>query len=107
MLLLVALPKSVPIAVALVMVWGLGFGLLPIVIQGWLFSAAPGHLESVSALFVATGQAALAGGALVGGLSVDNLGLNSAMWVGAAFSLATALLMTLSGRPNAQAVQAA
>ncbi|MYM65393.1 MFS transporter [Pseudoduganella sp. FT55W] len=99
MLMLLAFAGNVPLSILLVMVWGLGFGLLPIVIQGWLFSAAPAHLESVSALFVATGQAALAGGALVGGLSVDHFGLASAMGIGAAFALATAMLVGASGRP--------
>ncbi len=101
MLLLVAVPGGTAVAVALVLVWGLGFGLLPIVIQGWLFSAAPKHLESVSALFVFTGQAALAAGALVGGVGVDHFGLNSAMWLGAGFALATAALIGLGGRPDA------
>ena len=74
--------------VALVLVWGMGFGMLPISLQSWMFGAAPHKLEAVQALGVSTSQAAIGGGALLGGLLADNLGLASAMWLGALCALA-------------------
>lgn len=71
------------LVVPLLMVWGLGFGMLPIAVQSWLFSAAPSKLEAVSAVFVSSAQASIGAGALLGGLLLDHFGLPSAMWLGA------------------------
>lgn len=90
-------------AIAMVLAWGLGFGMLPIVIQNWMFAAAPDRLESVSAIFVSSGQLAVGCGALVGGVTVDQLGLPAAMWLGALCALATAALIGLRGRAPAAA----
>lgn len=83
-------------AVAAVVAWGFGFGMLPIAIQSWIFSAAPDRLESVAALFVSIAQLAIGAGALIGGLAVDNFGIQSALWVGAFAALATAFLIYMS-----------
>jgi predicted MFS family arabinose efflux permease len=88
--------------VALVLAWGLAFGMLPIAVQSWLLSAAPDRLESASAVFVSSAQAAIGAGALVGGALVDRVGLSSAMWLGAAGALATAVLMAAAGRGGAR-----
>ncbi|MDQ0122052.1 putative MFS family arabinose efflux permease [Pseudomonas lini] len=91
MLLLAAIGKN-PAAVTLaVVMWGFGFGMLPIAIQSWIFNAAPNHLESAAALFVSMGQLFMGAGALVGGITVDNYGLTSAVWVGAAGTLCGSL----------------
>ncbi|QSX73723.1 MFS transporter [Lysobacter arenosi] len=89
-------------AVTWVLLWGLGFGMLPIAMQTWLFSAAPDRLESMAALFVSIAQAAIGAGALLGGLTVDHLGVVATMWVGGALAMATALLIQRSqhGRPT-------
>ncbi|MNI54213.1 Purine ribonucleoside efflux pump NepI [compost metagenome] len=80
-------------AVAAVVVWGFGFGMLPIAIQSWIFRAAPDRLESVAALFVSIAQLAIGAGALIGGLAVDHFGVESALWVGAFAAFATAWLI--------------
>jgi predicted MFS family arabinose efflux permease len=80
-------------SVALVVAWGMGFGMLPIAIQSWMFGAAPQRLEAVQAIFVSTAQAAIGGGALLGGVLADNLGINSAMWFGALSALAISLVV--------------
>jgi predicted MFS family arabinose efflux permease len=85
-------------ATILVAIWGFAFGALPISIQTWMFRAAPQALETGAALFVSTAQVALGGGALVGGLAVDHLGVPSAMVLGGGFTLATAALIWLRGR---------
>lgn len=85
-------------AIVPILLWGVAFGMLPIAIQTWLFSAAPDHLEAVSAVFSSSGQASIGAGALAGGLVVDHVGLVGAMAMGAAGSLATLALMALAGR---------
>jgi predicted MFS family arabinose efflux permease len=90
-------------AVAWVLLWGLGFGMLPIAMQTWLFSAAPDRLESMAALFVSIAQAAIGAGALLGGLTVDGYGVVTTMWLGGVLAIATAALIHRSshGRPTA------
>ncbi|MES2074330.1 MAG: MFS transporter [Pseudomonadota bacterium] len=83
---------------ALIVVWGLAFGAMPISVQSWMFSAMPGTMEAGGALFVFTAQVALASGALVGGLSVDHLGVSSAMSVGGLFALAMAVVIWAFGK---------
>ncbi|NGZ85547.1 MFS transporter [Duganella aceris] len=80
-------------ATVLIIIWGLAFGMMPISVQTWIFQAAPHAMESGGAVFVATAQISLASGALVGGLSVDYMGVSSAMLVGGAFALAMAAVI--------------
>ncbi|WP_317201681.1 MFS transporter [Janthinobacterium sp.] len=90
--------EQAALALPLVLAWGFGFGMLPLAIQSWMFSVAPGRLESVAAVFVCSAQAAVGCGALLGGLLVDHFGLASALGTGAACALATALLIAAAGR---------
>ncbi|RRN73494.1 MFS transporter [Agrobacterium deltaense] len=85
-------------AVAWVVTWGFGFGMLPIAMQTFLFSSAPDRLESIAALFVSIAQLAIGLGALVGGLAVDNFGVPSALWLGAASALLTAGLIASASK---------
>lgn len=71
------------VAITAVVAWGLGFGMLPIAIQNWIFSAAPERLETAAALFVSIGQLAMGAGALLGGIAIDQYGVASALWLGA------------------------
>lgn len=80
-------------SVALVIFWGLGFGMLPIAVQSWMFGAAPQRLEAVQAMFVSAAQAAIGGGALLGGVLADSLGTRSAMWLGALSALMLSLVV--------------
>ncbi len=89
---------SALLAIGPVLAWGLAFGMLPIAVQAWLFSAAPGRLEAVSALFTASGQASIGAGALVGGLVADHAGLPGALGLGVAGGLLTAVLILGAGR---------
>ncbi|CVI54306.1 MULTISPECIES: MFS transporter [Agrobacterium] len=85
-------------AVAWVVTWGFGFGMLPIAMQTFLFTSAPDRLESIAALFVSIAQLAIGLGALVGGLAVDNFGVPSALWLGAASALLTAGLIASTSK---------
>ncbi|HEV7714654.1 MAG TPA: MFS transporter [Steroidobacteraceae bacterium] len=94
--LMLALVGAQPLwAVPLVLVWGVGFGMLPIVMQSWMFSAAPHQLESVQAMFVSVAQASIGSGALIGGLMTDRFGVNSVLWLGAAAAFGTATLVAV------------
>lgn len=91
--LLAGFGRGVFLALPFTALWGLGFGMLPIAMQTWMFTAAPRYLEAVQALFVSIAQAAIGIGALLGGLLVDGWGVTSALWFGVAASILTALVM--------------
>ncbi|MGK6324790.1 MFS transporter [Sphingomonas sp. DT-51] len=91
-----ALFGSSPVAAAgAVIVWGFGFGLLPISMQSYLFATAEDRVEGMQALFTTVAQAAIGAGALVGGALVDHVGIDGALLVGAVAALSTAMLMAL------------
>jgi predicted MFS family arabinose efflux permease len=96
-ILLVLLGRSFWSSLPLTIAWGLGFGMLPIAMQTWMFSAAPRQIEAVQAVFVSVAQAAIGVGALVGGVLVDHLGVSNALWFGAAGAILMALVMSLGG----------
>lgn len=60
---------------AMVLVWGVAFGAVPVCVQMWMFTASPELYEMGSALMVSAFQLALAAGAVTGGMLVDNMGL--------------------------------
>lgn len=84
------LGHGLPGATVLLVFWGMAFGMMPMSVQTWIFQAAPHAMESGGAVFVATVQIALAGGALLGGVAVDHLGVASAMVLGGVLALAMA-----------------
>jgi predicted MFS family arabinose efflux permease len=81
------------VGVIAVVIWGFAFGVLPIAMQTFMFSIAPDRLESTAAVFVSVAQLSVGGGALVGGLIVDHLGLEVTFWAGAACALLAAVLV--------------
>jgi predicted MFS family arabinose efflux permease len=91
-------------ATALVVIWGIAFGMMPISVQTWIFQAAPHAMESGGAVFVATAQVALASGALVGGMAVDHMGVSSAMIVGGVFALVMAAVIAWWGDEDGKPV---
>lgn len=78
------------IAMALVVIWGGGFGAVPVSLQTLMFVAAPTLQEGSSALFVSTFQLALASGAFLGGLAVNSGSIAAAMLFGGAAVLTMA-----------------
>ncbi|MFJ1898570.1 MFS transporter [Streptomyces sp. NPDC088115] len=70
-------------ALALLTVWGLGYGAVPVCSQTWFARAAPQAPEAATVLFTASFQATLAAGALTGGAVVDHTSLRAVMWCGA------------------------
>ena len=89
-------------ATALVVLWGVGFGMMPISVQTWIFQAAPHAMESGGAVFVSIVQIALASGALVGGMAVDHTGVWGAMALGGTLALAMAALVAVRAKDDGQ-----
>lgn len=91
---LLALTGANPVsAIGAVLAWGFAFGMLPIAMQSWMFSAAPDRLENVGALFVSVAQLAIGAGALIGGIVVDTAGVVTAMWVASVLALGAAIVI--------------
>ncbi len=98
-LLLAAVTGARPLIIALVAVWGLGFGALPVAAQSWMARAMPANVEGGLALFVSALQGSLAVGSAAGGVIYDAKGPGGALAVAAA--VATAGSLTLLGRAGA------
>jgi predicted MFS family arabinose efflux permease len=73
--LLPVLAWSLPGVFALLVIWGLVWGALPLGLQTWMSSVSPNASEGSLALFVTTIQLAIAGGSIGGGLGVAAFGL--------------------------------
>ncbi|SDZ43356.1 MFS transporter [Herbiconiux ginsengi] len=83
-----------------VAVWGIGFGAVPTATITWMARAEPTRLESVGGLQAAAFQIAIALGAVIGGLLVDGIGVQTALLVGgAAAVVGAALLASIKPRP--------
>ncbi|MFJ4658299.1 MFS transporter [Nocardia sp. NPDC088792] len=89
------------LAAILLILWGLAYGGVSVATQTWLFDAAPTHRESVASLFTAVFNAAIASGALLGGLATDHLTPTAPMWLAPTLTL-TALLTAALARPAAR-----
>lgn len=70
-LLLPVLGGSEAGAVALLVLWGVAYGAVPVCSQTWFATARPDAPEASSVLFTASFQATLSTGALAGGVVVD------------------------------------
>ena len=98
LLLLPALGHDKAWAVALLAVWGLAYGAMPVALQVWMAKAATDVPEGGMALFVGNFQISIALGSLAGGLLIDLHGLGGALYFGAGMALASALLLAVLGR---------
>ena len=85
-------------AALVVLVWGLGFGLVPVAATGWMLQALPDAPEAGQALLVSAFQIAIATGSLFGGLVVDGWGISSAMASSGLLVLAAATVVLTLGR---------
>jgi len=70
-------------AVALLVVWGVAYGAVPVSTQTWFTKAAPDAPEAASVLFTASFQATISLGALVGGSVVDGMSPSAVMTLAA------------------------
>ncbi len=100
---LVTFGASLSLAAAGVAFWGFAFGAIPVGVQTWIVRAAPDHPEGASGLIVAGFQVAIASGAILGGVLVDNLGAVGAIGYCGIATLLGALLVFALGRREAVA----
>ncbi|MBO1040992.1 MFS transporter [Brucella pituitosa] len=78
--------------------WGLAFGMAPVVLPTNLSRAAPDALEAAGSLMVTSFQIAITIGAVVGGYVVDTFGATAPLTLTAVLAAATALLAILQPR---------
>ena len=95
-----ASPMTSAIAVT---AWGFAFGAIPVSVQTWMLRAAPDQAESAGGLMVTAFQVAIATGAVVGGLLVDNIGVASAFAYAGIATLLAAVTAFLLGPKTAKA----
>lgn len=93
-LLLPVLGGSAVGAVLLLIVWGLGYGAVPVSSQTWFAVSAPRAPEAAGVLFTASFQATMSMGALTGGVVVDRATPSAVMLLGGSVAAAAALATT-------------
>lgn len=96
-LLLPVLGGSAVGAVLLLVVWGIGYGAVPVSSQTWFAVSAPRGPEAAGVLFTASFQATLSLGALSGGVVVDHATPSAVMLLGGSVAAAAALATTAVG----------
>nr|WP_272923692.1 MFS transporter [Streptomyces sp. SID8378] len=72
---------------AILVLWGLGYGAVPVTFQTWILDAAPEATEAATSLYVSAFNLSIALGALLGGFAVDGIGTTSVLWAGAALTV--------------------
>ena len=85
-----------PSALAIVTLWGLAFGTVPVAWSAWVSRAVADEPESAGGLLVAAINLAIAAGAAVGGLVLDLSGVTS-VFLTSSSVLALATLTVLAG----------
>ncbi|MFE4802740.1 MFS transporter, partial [Streptomyces libani] len=78
-------------ALALLIVWGIAYGAVPVSSQTWFVKAAPDAPEAASVLFTASFQATISLGALAGGVALDHTSPSTVMTLGGATAVLVAL----------------
>ncbi|WEX08289.1 MFS transporter [Chelativorans sp. AA-79] len=87
---LASLGGNVAADAAMVALWGLAFGAVPVAWSTWITRAVPDEAESAGGLFVAAINFAIATGAAAGGLIFDVNGVQSVFLVSGAVLIAAA-----------------
>jgi predicted MFS family arabinose efflux permease len=83
-------------AAALLVVWGVAYGAVPVCSMTWFAQSAPGAREAATVLFTSSFQATLSTGALLGGLVVDATSVSTAMLCGGLTALVMVLVVSTS-----------
>jgi predicted MFS family arabinose efflux permease len=93
MVLLALVDTGTVTAGALLILWGLGYGAVPVTFQTWILDAAPDATEAASSLYVSAFNLSIALGALFGGFAVDGIATTSVLWIGAVLAMLTVLVV--------------
>lgn len=78
--LLAVLSDSTALVYVAVVLWGLGWGGVPTLLQTAVGDAGGEHADAAQAMLVTLWNAAMAGGGIVGGVLLDALGSESFPW---------------------------
>jgi predicted MFS family arabinose efflux permease len=90
-----ALP-TIGLPLAMLVVWGAGYGGVGVTLQLWIMRAGGGELGT--ALFVSAFNVSIALGAFAGGRVVDGFSISATMWLGAGLAVLTAAVAGIWGR---------
>jgi predicted MFS family arabinose efflux permease len=93
---------STPLAVAMLVCWGVLYAALPVALQTWVLQVVPEESEAASSWYVAAFNGAIGVGSLIGGLLTDASGPRPTMLAAAGFVLAAMVLTALCGRGGAR-----
>lgn len=100
-LLLAVLTGTTPLLlIAMIALWGVAFGALPVVAQVWMHDASPKLFEGSSALFVAAFQLSIALGSFLGAKVVDAMDANGAFLAGAALAFMAFVSLIFNRAPR-------
>ncbi|BCJ48502.1 MFS transporter [Actinoplanes ianthinogenes] len=83
-------------APALLILWGLAYGAVPVTLQTWILRSAPDAADAAGSLFVAVFNLSIAVGALLGGLAVEAVATSAVLWIGGGLTALTGVV--LAGR---------
>ncbi|SEG93864.1 Predicted arabinose efflux permease, MFS family [Nonomuraea solani] len=90
-----ALPL-VGLPLAVLVVWGLGYGGVGVTLQLWIMRSGGGELGT--ALFVGAFNVSIALGSFAGGRIVDGVSITAVMWLGAGLAVLSAAVAGIWGR---------
>lgn len=93
-------------AAAVVVLWGIAFGLVPVAVTTWMLNAVPDMPEAGQALLVSAFQVAIATGSLLGGVVVDGYGISNTMLLASVLAAAAAVVAGTLGYARRYAVAA-
>jgi DHA1 family purine ribonucleoside efflux pump-like MFS transporter len=88
----------IAVAFGFVTLWGLAFGMAPVVLPTNLSRAAPDALEAAGSLMVVSFQVAITTGAVVGGYVVDTYGATGPLTLTVVLAASTVMLALLQPR---------
>jgi DHA1 family inner membrane transport protein len=90
-------PRVLPVALPAFFLWGLAIGILPPLLQTRLLHAAPARIRDTASAFYTTAfNAGIGGGALLGALLLDSLGLGALPFVFAGILVLSLVLVVVS-----------
>jgi predicted MFS family arabinose efflux permease len=95
---ILSLADQTPIflSLALLVIWGLGYGGVGVSLQLWIMRSGGGEMGT--ALFVSAFNVSIALGAFAGGRVVDGVSTSAVMWLGAALAVVSGIVAGIWGR---------
>jgi predicted MFS family arabinose efflux permease len=87
-------------AIALLVVWGLAYGGVPVCSQAWFVQSYPQGTEAASVLFTSSFQATISIGALLGGVVVDAASPSAVLELGGVVAVLMVIAVWTLSRPG-------